>query len=208
MSTDDGKLSLETLEKIELDADPKRARILEGAMKVFLAYGFDRTTMDDIARAAEVSRPALYLQFKNKTDIYRAIAQAMLEAAVSHAQTALAGDEPFADRVFSALDGGMLQMMRAVEESPHGAEILDMKNALAEDIIETWRAKMSDSLAGAVQREARRKGSNLKNGFSSAGLADFVLDALEGMKARRTDLARKGEMVKSLIAVVEQAIRP
>ena len=39
-------------------------------MKVFLAYGFARTTMDDIARAADMSRPALYLLFKNKTDIY------------------------------------------------------------------------------------------------------------------------------------------
>jgi AcrR family transcriptional regulator len=200
--------SLEILEKIELDPDPKRARILVGATKVFLAYGFDRTTMDDIARASEVSRPALYLQFKNKTDIYRAIAQAMLETAVSHAQSVLEGNEPFAARVFSALDGGMIQMMKAVEESPHGAEILDMKNALAEDIIETWRSKMADSLDSSIAREARRRGSKLKDGFSSTSLANFLLDALEGMKARGCDLAGKGEKLRSLIAIVEQAIRP
>ena len=45
--------------------DPKRAHVLGCATKVFLAYGFARTTMDDIARAAEMSRPALYLLFKN-----------------------------------------------------------------------------------------------------------------------------------------------
>lgn len=200
--------SVEILEKIELDPDPKRARILVGAMKVFLAYGFDRTTMDDIARASEVSRPALYLQFKNKTDIYRAIAQVMLETCVTYAETELAGEEPFAGRVFSALDGGMLQMMKAVEESPHGAEILDMKNALADDIMETWRGKMADCLAASIAREARRQGSKLKNGFSSALLADFLLDALEGMKARGCSLAGKGEKVRGLIAIVEQAIRP
>ena len=60
------------------NADPKRLRVLEGAMKVFLAYGFARTTMDDIARAADMSRPALYLLFRNKSEIYRAIAAAML----------------------------------------------------------------------------------------------------------------------------------
>ena len=47
------------IEAEDIAADPKRARILDGAMKVFLAYGFSRTTMDDIARAADISRPAL-----------------------------------------------------------------------------------------------------------------------------------------------------
>ncbi|TIN71546.1 MAG: helix-turn-helix transcriptional regulator, partial [Mesorhizobium sp.] len=63
--------------------DPKRVRILDGAMKVFLAYGFSRTTMDDIARAADMSRPALYLLFKNKTDIFRAIAMMILSRSVA-----------------------------------------------------------------------------------------------------------------------------
>ena len=39
----------QTLDARTID-DPKRARILERAMKVFLAYGFARTTMYDIAR--------------------------------------------------------------------------------------------------------------------------------------------------------------
>ena len=48
-------------------------------MKVFLAYGYSRVTMDDIARAAEMSRPALYLLFRNKAEIYRAIGAMLLE---------------------------------------------------------------------------------------------------------------------------------
>ncbi|TJV53886.1 MAG: helix-turn-helix transcriptional regulator, partial [Mesorhizobium sp.] len=82
----------------DIATDPKRARILDSAMKVFLAYGFARTTMDDIARAADMSRPALYLQFKNKTDIYRAIALMLLSRSLEQAKTALAGEEPFAER--------------------------------------------------------------------------------------------------------------
>ena len=80
----------QTLDARTID-DPKRARILERAMKVFLAYGFARTTMDDIARAAEVSRPALYLLFRNKTDIYRAIGAGLLEQSVETARMALQG---------------------------------------------------------------------------------------------------------------------
>ena len=59
--------------------DVKRHRVLDGAMRVFLSYGYQRVTMDDIAKTAEMSRPALYLLFKNKADIYRAIGERMFE---------------------------------------------------------------------------------------------------------------------------------
>ena len=45
------------IEAEDTSADPKRAAILEGAMKVFLAYGFARTTMDDIECAADRIAP-------------------------------------------------------------------------------------------------------------------------------------------------------
>ena len=53
----------------ETSQDSRRAHVLASASKVFLAYGFAKATMDDIARAAEMSRPAVYLHFKNKTEI-------------------------------------------------------------------------------------------------------------------------------------------
>ncbi|RWF16898.1 MAG: TetR/AcrR family transcriptional regulator, partial [Mesorhizobium sp.] len=120
------------IESEDIATDPKRARILEGALKVFLAYGFARTTMDDIARAADMSRPALYLQFKNKTDIYRAIALMLLSRSLEQAKTALAGEEPFAERTMRAIDEALISMTRAVNASPHGAELLDMKSSLAD----------------------------------------------------------------------------
>ncbi|MEO1613491.1 MAG: helix-turn-helix domain-containing protein, partial [Pseudomonadota bacterium] len=50
----------------------RRARILESAVGVFGRYGFKRCSMEDIAEAAGMSRPALYQHFKNKTEIFRA----------------------------------------------------------------------------------------------------------------------------------------
>jgi AcrR family transcriptional regulator len=44
-------------------SDDKRTRILAAARSVFLRYGFKRVNMNDIADAAGVSRPALYLLF-------------------------------------------------------------------------------------------------------------------------------------------------
>ena len=46
-----------------------RARILEAAAQLFLEHGFEATSVNAIARAAQVSVPALYWHFESKADI-------------------------------------------------------------------------------------------------------------------------------------------
>ncbi|MBJ7330672.1 MAG: TetR/AcrR family transcriptional regulator [Solirubrobacteraceae bacterium] len=47
--------------------------ILDAAEKEFLAHGFDRTRVDDIARAAHVGVGTVYLHFENKDGVYGAV---------------------------------------------------------------------------------------------------------------------------------------
>jgi AcrR family transcriptional regulator len=191
----------------DIATDPKRVRILDGAMKVFLAYGYARTTMDDIARAADMSRPALYLQFKNKTDIYRAIALMLLCRSLEQAKTALAGEGPFAERMMRAIDEALISMMRAVHASPHGAELLDMKSSLA-DLVGCWRGRLVEHIAKAVQSEAGRNGVDLAaKGLSARLLADMLLDGLEGMKTRISDPDEQRQAAAALIKVIDLALK-
>ena len=143
-------------------ADPKRRRILEGAMKIFLAYGFSRTTMDDIARAADMSRPALYLLFKNKTDIYRAIAQMLLDRSADEAEVVLSAEGSLGDRLTAMIEACLIAMMQAIAESPHGAEMLDMKSSLAGDIAATWRSRLSGSVERRSAKRQKRNASILR----------------------------------------------
>lgn len=53
------------------DADRRRA-ILDAALACFLQYGYAKTSLDDIAQRAGISRPLLYRKFKNKEDIFGA----------------------------------------------------------------------------------------------------------------------------------------
>ncbi len=63
-------------------ADEKAERILVAAQAVFLRYGFKRTTMGDIAEAAGISRPALYLVFPLKEKIFATVLTRMLDETV------------------------------------------------------------------------------------------------------------------------------
>lgn len=51
----------------------KRRQIVEGARTIFLQHGFDAASMNDIARAAGVSKGTLYVYFTNKEQLFEAI---------------------------------------------------------------------------------------------------------------------------------------
>ena len=46
-----------------------RARLIEAAMTLFLQRGFEATTLDDIAAAAEISRRSFFHYFTSKEDV-------------------------------------------------------------------------------------------------------------------------------------------
>lgn len=189
--------------------DDKRARILEGAFKVFLAYGYSRTTMDDIARAAELSRPALYLVFKNKNDIYRAIARCVLAHCVECARAALESEGTLLERLDRLVEKALYETMRGIEESPHGPELLDMKNSLAGDILAEWRGEMEGALERAVTEETGASGVDLsERGFTERDVARTFFDALEGMKPTFSDPTDHLRAARLAARMLVAAIRP
>ncbi len=55
------------------DGSTKRRQIMDGARSVFLGSGFDGASMNDIARAAGVSKGTLYAYFNSKDELFEAI---------------------------------------------------------------------------------------------------------------------------------------
>jgi AcrR family transcriptional regulator len=53
----------------------KRAQIIDGARRMFLAQGFDAASMGAIAREAGVSKGTLYVYFKSKEELFEAIVE-------------------------------------------------------------------------------------------------------------------------------------
>ncbi len=52
------------------DADKTRSAILKAALKVFYKKGVSRATLNDIGKAAGVTRGAVYWHFKDKVDLF------------------------------------------------------------------------------------------------------------------------------------------
>lgn len=59
--------------KTKAEAEATRENILKAATKVFVEQGVAKTSLDSIAKAAGVTRGAIYWHFKNKLDIFTAL---------------------------------------------------------------------------------------------------------------------------------------
>lgn len=189
--------------------DAKRVRILQAGMKAFLAYGYSRVTMDQIAQTAEMSRPALYLLFKNKADIYRALAAKLVSESFEKARVALEADGTFGERVNAAVETCMISAYADIAASPHGAEILDAKSTLASDLLVSWKRDLGAIVQSAIEREAQRTGVDLAaSDLSAEILSQFLLDGIEGMKHRLTDPDQQRKALRGLLKIVERALQP
>src|SRR5262245_9843855 len=93
----------------EATATPER--ILKAAFSRFSRYGFRRTSMEDIASEAGVSRAALYLQFKNKEEIFRTLAEGLQESALARAADEAKRDGSFAERLRAAIEAKTIEFV-------------------------------------------------------------------------------------------------
>lgn len=62
-------------ERKEREKKQRRNDILLAAENIFFGENGENKTMDDVAKEAELSKGTLYLYFKNKTDLFYAIAE-------------------------------------------------------------------------------------------------------------------------------------
>src|ERR1035437_5519093 len=65
--------------KTKEEAQETRRAILDAAEMVFHEHGVSRTTLDEIAKAAGVTRGAVYWHFTNKAALFDALMQRLLE---------------------------------------------------------------------------------------------------------------------------------
>src|SRR5258708_23076340 len=86
-------------------ADARQQAVLDAAVGVYARYGFRKTSMEEVARAAGVSRQGLYLQFANKEELFRKAVEYVLKSQLKAAVAALSPrDDSLELRLIAACD--------------------------------------------------------------------------------------------------------
>ncbi|HET9906684.1 MAG TPA: TetR family transcriptional regulator [Anaerolineales bacterium] len=72
------------------DAAVTRKTLLKTALSVFSAKGYAAATLDDVAKAAKVTRGAIYWHFKSKADLFNTLVQEVSARGAAVVQQAVA----------------------------------------------------------------------------------------------------------------------
>src|ERR1700719_5351534 len=67
-------------------------RILDAAGRVFLEYGFQGASVDEIAEAASAGKPTIYARFPNKQALFTAVVERLVRQNTSHYALSCSGD--------------------------------------------------------------------------------------------------------------------
>ena len=111
----------------------RKTDILRAAIATFTRYGFRRSSMEDIAAEAGLSRPALYQYFKSKEDIILRVLDLVIDDAFAAAEARLDGQTTPREGVTAYLVTYLTFYHRLLVNSPHADELMDMKAGLAGD---------------------------------------------------------------------------
>lgn len=108
----------------------KRHQILQSAINTVTQYGYRRTTMDDIAKDAGISRASIYQHFKNKEAVTLAAFDLVNEQSFSTARNATDGLDDPAQKLCAYVTAYMVFYFRLIFAGPHADEIMQMKSQL------------------------------------------------------------------------------
>src|SRR5215471_16159130 len=145
-------------------------RILDAAMRVFRRQGFRRSSIEQAAEEAGLTRQALYHHFKSKEALFRgAIARLYERALAAEAAAAKAAEEAdcdLADVIVAEIGARLGVLFAELKGSPHLEELLSEHLAQARDLYQTYSARFADEVAATIQRVCRARKLRLVKGVT------------------------------------------
>jgi AcrR family transcriptional regulator len=136
--------------------DPaKRAQILKGAMQEFLEKGFDATSMNEIARAAGVSKGTIYVYFADKVELFEALIAEERERMFEGLETLLEGDLSLRDKLiaFGTTLAQILCSDHVIRAQRIVAAIVDRMPEVGVRFYETGALRTHRALTALFERE-------------------------------------------------------
>lgn len=141
------------------DAQRTRERILDMAEREFQRRGVSRTSLEQVARAAGVTRGAVYWHFRNKADLFNAM---MNRVTLPLESEILRSGERALDDPVAQIRSSFLAALRATVKDPQARRVFE---------IALFKVEHGNALRGVRERRLnglRSRVDNVERGFRSA----------------------------------------
>jgi TetR/AcrR family transcriptional regulator len=161
-------------------------QILDAAYECLNRHGVQKTTMDDIAKAAGMSRPAVYQYVRNKEDVFRRLAARIFDAGLARARAAAADGGTLAQRLDRIL--AVRLAMTQLNGSPHARELIGPGAAVSADLDRAFVDDLADLVTATITDAAAQADLSLRD-TDAREIAELVLALTRGLQADLSDSA-------------------
>jgi AcrR family transcriptional regulator len=162
-------------------------RILDAALSVFRRHGFRRSSIEQAAEAAGLTRQALYHHFSSKEALFRAVLERLyangLAAEIAAAKAAEEDGLGLADIVIAQIEARLKTLLASFESSPHIEELFSEHLTQAKDLYQSYAARYAEEIVSTIARISRKQKLTLPKGITARELARMIEMAVHGTKS-------------------------
>ena len=190
--------------KSQPPAPDRKELILNAAIPVFGKLGFKKTSIEDLADAADISKQGLYLHFSSKEEIFQAAMQKYLEDGLNLVQQELdKADTALLQRLMGAMDAWFGRHL--VTFTPRWFDVIEAGERLSGSQIEEFKVALKEKLAKAIARSFEFK--NARNVCTPKEISEvlflFGLTWKEGNPSRADFMKKVNTCIRACCQIEE-----
>jgi AcrR family transcriptional regulator len=157
--------------------------IVLAGLRLFTQYGYRKTSIDDIAEAAQVAKRTVYLHFENKAAVFLAILEYLADQVRQRCDTAENAPGTPVDRLTGLLDAFFGMAFELFSKSEHMPELEEAFSKLARARIGKLNAEYEEHIAKFL-RSLQKTGAiaGPPDGLGVERIVHILVRAAEGAK--------------------------
>lgn len=192
-------------------APPDEARtrieqIADAALRRFARYGFKRSSMDDIAREAGLAKATIYLHFKGKEDVFRAMVARFAAQIAARCEAVMAQPLPFPDKLAALMLAQFGAGYAAFGDGEHLPELKAVMASIARREIEAFEGIFA-AHATALLKGAAQTGEIALGSLAAEAIVETLAQAAIGAKmGPQPSLATYEARLRQIAALAAQAV--
>jgi AcrR family transcriptional regulator len=134
----------------EMSVDRKKL-ILEAATKSFSLFGYKATTMDQVAKIANVGKGTIYTFYKNKEELFKEIVQRMIEEMKYEAEQSLDDKLSF----FENLHRAVYRILEFRQEHQLSLKLLQEEREIGTPAVQEMVNEMEEAIVSYIKEKLK-----------------------------------------------------
>ena len=129
----------------------RKKLILEAATKSFSLFGYKATTMDQVAKIANVGKGTIYTFYKNKEELFKEIVQRMIEEMKYEAEQSLDDQLSF----FENLHRAVYRILEFRQEHQLSLKLLQEEREIGTPAVQEMVNEMEEAIVSYIKEKLK-----------------------------------------------------